>query len=332
VRIQTRHVHIRCLHRILEFIRSSERGPIRVADLAKVAGLSQFHLNRVFRAQTGESLADFVRRVRLERAAFQLRTCKLSVAQIAADAGYGTGETFSRSFKRAYGATPSEFRQASVEDFTLQGASGIHWNETGCPCTLQLPGTELPVTILSLPAIPLVAFRFVGDYAKCWQAWQTLRDHIERRISIDESTRFYTIYHDDYATYEPDSLRLDLCISWQEDDLVPHGGRPLQLPAGIYAASASFIPLAETGKAWQSLTDVWLPRNGTRPVNVPCLDEYESWPTPFEQSAARLYIGLEVDFGDPGVIPPLAYLGQSASNRGYLEPSAVRRRRNPAAR
>jgi AraC family transcriptional regulator len=79
--------------------------------LAQVAGFSVSHLHRVFTAAMGESIAAYVRRVRLERAARKLRMGAIDIGEVALAAGYETHAAFGKAFKQRYGLSPSAFRQ-----------------------------------------------------------------------------------------------------------------------------------------------------------------------------------------------------------------------------
>ena len=79
--------------------------------LAQVAGFSISHLHRVFTAAMGESIAAYVRRVRLERAARKLRMGAIDIGEVALAAGYETHAAFGKAFKQQYGLSPSAFRQ-----------------------------------------------------------------------------------------------------------------------------------------------------------------------------------------------------------------------------
>ena len=67
-----------------------------VHALGRAAALSPLHFHRVFRGMMGETPLELHRRLRLERAAFQLATTDLPVTQIAFDAGYETHEAFGK--------------------------------------------------------------------------------------------------------------------------------------------------------------------------------------------------------------------------------------------
>src|SRR5207253_4223259 len=71
--------------------------------LARVAHFSPYHFHRLFRALVGETVTEYVRRLRLESAAVALKTTDKTVLQVALDAGYGTHEAFTRAFRQMFG-------------------------------------------------------------------------------------------------------------------------------------------------------------------------------------------------------------------------------------
>jgi AraC-like DNA-binding protein len=81
-----------------------------VDDLARAAGLSRAHFSREFRRAFGESPHGYLLTRRLERAAGLLRTTDHSVAAICMDVGLASVGSFTTSFKRAYGVTPTAYR------------------------------------------------------------------------------------------------------------------------------------------------------------------------------------------------------------------------------
>src|SRR5947209_7922291 len=66
--------------------------------LASVAAFSRFHFHRIFRGMTGETVYAYVRRIRLERAAGQLKHLDQPITEIALNAGFEAHESFTRAF------------------------------------------------------------------------------------------------------------------------------------------------------------------------------------------------------------------------------------------
>jgi AraC family transcriptional regulator len=96
--------------------------PLRLRDLSRVALLSPFHFHRVFQALVGATPADFVRRLRLEKALTHMSLPRApSLTTIALGCGFSSSSDFSRCFKRRFGVSPSAFdlkawRQAHADD------------------------------------------------------------------------------------------------------------------------------------------------------------------------------------------------------------------------
>jgi AraC-like DNA-binding protein len=86
--------------------------PLGVDDLARAAGLSRAHFSREFRAAFGESPHSYLLTRRMERAAALLRTTDRSVAEVCLSVGLQSIGSFTTSFKRTYGVTPTAYRAA----------------------------------------------------------------------------------------------------------------------------------------------------------------------------------------------------------------------------
>ncbi len=86
--------------------------PLAVDELAGAAGLSRAHFSREFRRAFGESPHAYLLTRRLERAAALLRTTDRSVADICFSVGLGSVGSFTTSFTRTYGVSPTAYRAA----------------------------------------------------------------------------------------------------------------------------------------------------------------------------------------------------------------------------
>lgn len=83
---------------------------IRVEDVCQAFGYSKSFLSRLFREHTGDSLAAFARKKKMERAKELIRSSDLNFAQIAARLSFDDPQYFSRVFKQECGMTPTEFK------------------------------------------------------------------------------------------------------------------------------------------------------------------------------------------------------------------------------
>jgi AraC family transcriptional regulator len=95
---------------VIAFAASHLDEDLSLTALAGQAGLSAFHLHRVFSAATGETPKQFTLRLRLARAAAMLLTTGESVLDIALACGFQSHEAFCRAFRRRFGRSPSAYR------------------------------------------------------------------------------------------------------------------------------------------------------------------------------------------------------------------------------
>ncbi|PVG82636.1 AraC family transcriptional regulator [Nocardioides gansuensis] len=102
----------RYLLRARELVDAHYAEPITVADMAEAARLSPAHFSREFKAAYGESPHQYLLTRRLERAASLLRNTDWSVARICTSVGLSSIGSFTTSFRRMYGRTPTEYREA----------------------------------------------------------------------------------------------------------------------------------------------------------------------------------------------------------------------------
>ena len=86
--------------------------PLVIADLARAARLSPAHFSREFRQAFGESPHQYLLTRRLERAAALLRTTDWSVAHICHSVGLSSVGSFTTSFGRMFGRSPTAYRSA----------------------------------------------------------------------------------------------------------------------------------------------------------------------------------------------------------------------------
>ncbi|MGO4370370.1 helix-turn-helix domain-containing protein, partial [Paenibacillus sp. MCAF20] len=80
--------------------------------VADELNMSSYHISRVYRQQTLTTIVDMINHVRMEKAKELLTTTECSVSDIAEKTGYTSSSYFHRMFKKIYGVTPSEFRNA----------------------------------------------------------------------------------------------------------------------------------------------------------------------------------------------------------------------------
>jgi AraC family transcriptional regulator len=100
------------MRRTKEYLEAELANPIRLADVGRAVGASPAYLTHVFRRVEGTSLHRYLMQLRLARALVELPHAD-DLTTLALDVGFSSHSHFTAAFRRAFGATPSEFRRTS---------------------------------------------------------------------------------------------------------------------------------------------------------------------------------------------------------------------------
>ena len=147
--------YVQRVNRAIDYITEHLAEPLRLEDVARAASFSPYHFHRIFRGLMGETLASFVKRVRLERSVYLLSHRKgLSLTEIALACGFSSSSDFSRSFRTHYGVSPKRF---DVEKFRRSGREALR---QAVPATGN--ADEFAVALRSLPARRVAYIRYSG--------------------------------------------------------------------------------------------------------------------------------------------------------------------------
>jgi AraC family transcriptional regulator len=113
---RTRKEYARRINAALDYIDRNLGDDISLAKLATVACFSPYHFHRIFSAFVGEPPAEYVRRLRLEKAAILLvNDLSAPVTGIAFVCGFSTSALFCRLFKARFGMSPTVWRDGGYE-------------------------------------------------------------------------------------------------------------------------------------------------------------------------------------------------------------------------
>ncbi|NUB44778.1 AraC family transcriptional regulator [Fertoebacter nigrum] len=257
--------------RVVDHIHDHPTGDLSLDALADVAALSRFHFHRIYRAMTGETAAQTVRRMRLHRAAVALVQGKAPLARIARDVGYPNATSFTRAFTEAYAMPPAAFRKrGELRPF---------------PPTFRT-GAQLmyPVTIRHEPARHLAALPHTGPYPEIGRAFEKLFAALAARDLLAQTGYMVGVYYDDPSATPAADLRSHAGVEFAS--AAPEA--PLEsvtLPAGRHAVLTFTGPYAGLPAAYDQLYALWLPESGEIPADSPPFEIYRNSPMDTPQEA-----------------------------------------------
>ena len=102
-----------CIQRAIDLMRTDLGAPLRLAHLARAAGMSEYHFTRIFHQSTGLSPLRFLAALRLAKARDMLVSTDERVIEIGLEVGYSSIGTFTRRFTELVGISPLRLRQYS---------------------------------------------------------------------------------------------------------------------------------------------------------------------------------------------------------------------------
>lgn len=268
----------------IDYIIQNLAGDLRLEKVAEIACFSPFHFHRVFRALMGETLNQFVKRQRLERALYLMSHARTySLTDISLECGFGSSSEFSRSFKNRYGSSPSafdvdQFRASNRKDF-----EAVAGDFNSGKSLLKLPAGENPdgfvVTLRQLPARTVAYMRVFNPYQAnsngVLEATHRLMDWAEQRGLADGAWLGYM--WEDPEIVAPEDCRYDVAVvlnkeqrSFRSEKGVGIFEFPPMLVADLPIAGD--IQLEMRAIDW--LFGTWLPRSGYVPDDQPA---FEAW-------------------------------------------------------
>ena len=101
---------------VIDYLNHHNSDRVELQDLADHMGISIKHLNRIFKAATGNTIVNHANQIRLDQAKYYLTATELKVKDIAQLLNYYNQYHFGRIFKNATGKSPMEFRKSKREE------------------------------------------------------------------------------------------------------------------------------------------------------------------------------------------------------------------------
>jgi len=266
--------------RTLVYIQRHLDEELELGALASVAAFSPFHFHRIFRGLVGEPLKEYVRRLRLERAAQKLKQHGGSITEIALEAGFEAPESFTRAFTAMFGIPPSSYGATHLDDTSAY----------------RLPdyGDPLPVEVRTLPALRIVFLRHVGPYSQVGATWGRLMMWAGMRGLLGPGTRMIGIVYDDPGVTPTDKVRYDAAVVVNRA-VEPEGEIGVtEIPGGTHAVFTHSGPYENLGQMYHRFFGGWLPKSGREVRDSEAFEEYLNSPmnTRPEDLLTRIHVPL----------------------------------------
>lgn len=294
----SRKEYIYRINKVLDYIDAHIREELDLATLASVAGFSPFHFHRIFSALTGETLNNFIRRLRAEKAGRMLINFPdWPVSEIADICGYSSMPVFCRTFRDVMGISAQDFRDKKRDELSkisqsLSKQSQLNAQERSELCFVE-PNEERKlfmktnIEIKDMPELKVLYVRHTGPFDQIGNAYEKLMKWAgPRGLLASQTMKTVTIYHDDPAVTDIANLRQSACITIDREMKGEGEVGRIDIPSGRYAVGRFEIGVEGFSDAWNTMCQ-WFSESGYQPGEGMY---YELYHNSIEQDMAKHFV------------------------------------------
>lgn len=297
------------INRVEDYIQQNLEAEMSLEELANVAAFSKYHFGRIFAMMTGETLFQYIQRMRVEKAAsLLLSNPDRNITDTALSCGFSGSQAFSRSFNKRFGVSATRWRKLrgrTPEILQRIDAQKTRIRQSGLrPDTVVQPEET---DVVKVDDIEVIYLRYVGPFQGDTNLFAGLFGTLNRwaaaRSIIGPETRFFSIVHDNPSITDDRKIRISCCLSVPEA-VEPEGeiGR-MKIKGGRYARGQFTIDDRQYGQAWGYMFGIWLPSSGYQPDEQPCFEEY--FHDSADSSGLKHTVSLWIPVRPlPGTLPP----------------------------
>lgn len=273
--------HLERIQAAVDFIEARLGEELPTEDIAREAGFSMWHFQRVFAAAVGFPLKDYVRRRRLTLALNELTQTQRRLIEIAIEHGFESQEAFTRSFKSVFGVTPGDCRRTkglSIRALPKPRITIDYLNHL-------YEGVNMQPIIKTMPEKKFVGMgtKFISilskdrdNYIKIPQLWQRYNQRnkeVPHRTGQTEYGICFVVPKDQRS--HPEECYYLAGAEVTKVDELPEGFEARTIPAGEYAVFTHKGTLDKLEHTMSYIYGSWLPKSGRKLRDAPEIEAYD---------------------------------------------------------
>ncbi|RZL40802.1 MAG: AraC family transcriptional regulator [Pedobacter sp.] len=265
--------YIKRVNRILNFIDQNIDSELSLEKVAAIGHYSPFHLHRIFKEVTNETLNAYITRKRIEKTAAMLMHRKeLTITDIYLQNGFSSNSSFTRAFKKFYGVSPTEYRALSPTQFSkISETDGKNGQAEGLLanyiCTMEelknWINSNATIEIKELPKLDLAYITQIGISGLPNAFGRIIKWATPLGLMQNEDLKLARIYHDSFKITAPDKVRMSVCIVLEQPIAVDGEIGLTNIPNGKFIVGRFEIEPNDFEQAWRGLF-AWMNDKGYR--------------------------------------------------------------------
>ena len=277
--------YIKRVNRILTFIDQNIDSELSLEKVAAIGHYSPFHLHRIFKEVTNETLNAYITRKRIEKTAAMLMNRKeFTIAEIYLQNGFSSNSSFTRAFKKFYGISPTEYRVLSPDQFSkISQTDSKNGQARGLLAAYICSMEELKnwinshatIEIKELPKLDLAYITQIGVSGLPNAFGRLIKWATPLGLMQSEDLKLARIYHDSFKITAPDKVRMSVCIVLKEPIAVDGEVGLTTLPNGKFIVGRFEIEPVDFEKAWRGLF-AWMNDNGYQKADQNSFEIYHN--------------------------------------------------------
>lgn len=272
------HLHQR-FNAVLIYIQNHLDEDLSLEKLSEIANLSTFHFHRQFHACYNETLHDYIKRLRLEKAAFIINHSDTPITEIGFSSGYETSSAFSKAFKKRFGITPRAYRKNSIYTSNCEIAD------------------RLTTKIVTRNDQHVLFHRETGGYQEAAsKAWRALMIKAYENNLVNSKSMAIGITNDSPYITDNVHIRYDACLSVDKGDVEKIPEMVQIIPGGKYAIFQHKGSYHGIDSLYDEIYSIWLPASGHTLKDQLSFCHYHqlhSQGVPENQLITDIYISIE---------------------------------------
>jgi len=234
---------------------------ITIDEIIEYSGFSYFHFHRIFSAYVGENLKQYIKRIRLEKAAHAIQYHNVPITEVALKAGFATPSAFNKAFKEFFHTSPSKYKTINLrkKEFNM---------------------IEPVETIENMEPIEVYSIRHIGNYNDIGctfeklMKWAYTHKIKNKKNLMGKDAYTYGIYYDDPNVTDNNKLRSDACVSATDDVIMEDDIFKQTIEGGKYIV---FLHKGEYSKLENTYNDIfssYIKTNDVQLRDLPIFERY----------------------------------------------------------